>query len=298
MIGEAKERRRGPDARDLILAAIIAAAAVAIYVVGSRFPRGVEAAILSVGNADCAVVRVRGARSIVIGGGGQSHSVFGAPARVLLPYLMEVGIRHVHAAVLLGEEEADVGALPALVREMGVDRVVALQDLQPTPSVSLLGSYVLAAGAEWIPASDGTVLHLGGGVRAEILEWRGRSTQTQDLRASALRVEKGPDALVLFHHLPPQLIDAVVEDPRVAAQALLLPDQGSRVATCRRLVTASGAKAVILSVDGTRSASAAPAGLMQWLRDQGIRVLRTDLDGAVILQSNGGGWGIRTFIHP
>ncbi|HMK72040.1 MAG TPA: DNA internalization-related competence protein ComEC/Rec2, partial [Myxococcaceae bacterium] len=265
--------------RALSLLAPLAAAAV--FLAPELGPQpALAATFLAVGQGDSAVVSSGGVHLLVDGGGSPTGSDPGR--RTVLPALREQGIRRLGLVVLSHPHPDHALGLVAVLREIPAERIW----LPPGPRGALERAVEEAApGAHVEEVSAGRSLVLGE-AKVEVLAppaggGRGRSLNDQSL---VLRVTAGATS-VLF----PGDIEAPAEEGLHPGRVTVVkaPHHGSRTSSTRSLVEETRPGLVVFSVGAhNRFGFPHPEVVSRWER-VGSRTLRTDLDGAVRVVSDG-----------
>jgi len=238
------------------------------------------ATFLAVGQGDAALVSSRGAHALVDGGGSPTGSDPGA--RTVLPALREQGIRRLHLLVLSHPHPDHALGLLAVLREIPVDRIW----LPPGPRGALERAVVEAArGAEVEAVAAGRSLPLGG-ASVDVLapDERDAGLRTLNDLSLVLRVRAGATSLLF-----PGDIEAPGEEGLHPGRVTVVkaPHHGSRTSSTRALVEETHPALVVFSVGAhNRFGFPHPEVVSRW-EEVGSRTLRTDLDGAVRVVSDG-----------
>jgi competence protein ComEC len=245
----------------------------------SGFGHGPELAMLDVGQGDSILLR-DGGNAILVDGGGWDHGDLGG--RVLLPALLGEGVRSLDALVMTHPDHDHCQGL--------VDIAAYL----PVREVWL--------GPGWEPKGcAGQLMHLPG-VRVRLL-WRGRRARVGRWRLTALHPDPGERrgtnerSLVLRAEVLGRsvLLTGDMEswaESRVldccAAQAradiLKVAHHGSKTSSTDSFLEAVAPRLAVISA-GVNNLYHHPSPLiLDRLQEHGIRALRTDRDGMIILR--------------
>jgi len=140
-----------------------------------------------------------------------------------------------------------------------------------------------------------------GGATGIVLWPEGRATvdTASNNDSLVLRLNYGKEIFLL-----PGDIEALVEhelvlrDDPLEANFLKVPHHGSRTSASDEFVSAVGAKVAVISVGEANPFGHPHRELLERLQRPGLRVLRTDRDGAVTVTSDGQSLHVRTFAAP
>ncbi|MDX1999839.1 MAG: DNA internalization-related competence protein ComEC/Rec2 [Thermoanaerobaculia bacterium] len=269
--------------RGLPLLGLAVVALVAWRLVPDRDPP-LEIAFLDVGQGDGILLR-DGSRALLVDGGGSlGGGDFGG--RVLLPVLARFGITRLEAVVASHEDRDHCGGLVDLAGLVAIGEVAVSRAVAATECGQALARAapvrVLAAGDElelgrWRiavlhpPAEAGSAGNDGSLVLRAAARGR-RFLLTGDIEAATERAlsaaDLGADGLKVAHH-------------------------GSKSSSGDAFLDRVGASLAIVSV-GRRNSFGHPASVvLRRFADRGIRVLRTDRDGLVVVAiEEAGRWRI------
>lgn len=258
----------------------------------------VEIVFLAVGQGDAVFLRSAGGKSFLVDGGGLPGSTRDPGKDTILPFLKRRGIDYIDAVVLTHPhydhmkglfaviDSCRVGLLikPEIPEHMVPDLDHALADLADSRNVPL------------VELRQGSSMDLGDGVRIVVLN-PGADTLCQtdightsrDLNTMSLvmRMEFSEFALLLTGDAGEAQLSALLslgED--LGANVLKVPHHGARDALNPEIIDSVRPQVSVISVGPNAFSHPAPATVTA-LEAAGSTVFRTDLDGAVIVRSDG-----------
>lgn len=281
------DRRREPRARAVRRLALAGAAGgtalalVPVTVMPTSGPGNPEVAFLDVGQGDAILVTTPGGRQVLVDGGPSGIEV----AREL-GAMMPHWDRSLDAVVLTHPQEDHVGGLGAVLERFDVERVYTAGFVNETMSFEVFGQRagyadVLSAGRRF--EVDG--------VRFEVL-WPPSGYANNELNDTSLvlLVSYGDVSVLLTGDIEAAPQRALLAGG-VTADVLKVPHHGSKTSD-PEFLQAVGATVAVISA-GERNPFGHPHEETLAALD-GMRVYRTDVDGRVVVRSDGEGVGVWT----
>jgi competence protein ComEC len=242
---------------------------------------GLRVEVLDVGQGDAILLRPAGAPAVLVDGG--------PPGDGLAEKLEAAGVKRLGAAIVSHDQSDHSGGIEDLFGRLPVARVVYVR----------LGRGVLdaarATGAVPVRAARGSELR-SGGLRLEVLwppqELLGEASAGADPNQLALVL------LARWHDFSMLLAadaeaEAVPLDPG-PLDVLKVAHHGSDDAGLAALLDRTAPKLAVISVGDDNSYGHPTAGTLSTLAGHGIRTLRTDDDGTVTIDVQGGEIAVAT----
>ncbi len=254
------------------------------------FPRPLEVVFYDVGQGDAALVLTPARGAVLIDGGSASGWDHGE--RVILPDLRRRGIRRVAWVVLSHPHEDHVGGLVSVVRQVRVGAILDSGQPNPIPAYEAILRAALDRSVPFVVGRRGDSFDLGRGARLQVLHPPEPllSAAGSDLNANSLvlRLEYGRASFLLTGDLEGAAEAELVRHAGAGLQATVLKvgHHGAASATGEDLVAAVRPRVAVIQV-GANSFGHPSAAVVRRLEAAGARVLRTDLDGAVTLATDG-----------
>jgi competence protein ComEC len=252
--------------------------------------RGVEMALLDVGQGDSILLR-DGERAVLVDGGGWDHGDLGG--RVLLPALLAEGVRSLDAIVMTHPDRDHCGGLVDIAAYLPVREVWM--------------------GAGWeVEGCTGALLSLPGarlrllaaGETAAVGRWRLRVLHPPDderrgtnERSLVIRAEAFGRSVLLTGDIESwaefRLLSCCEEDVRV--DLLKVAHHGSKTSSTASFLDAARPRLAVVSA-GVRNIYHHPSEtVLERFAERGIPLLRTDRDGMVVVRvAEDGTWRIET----
>jgi competence protein ComEC len=259
------------------------------------FDPDLRVTFLSVGEGDGAIVRFPGSRVMVIDGGG-SYGGFDAGERIVAPYLWSQKIMHVDYIALSHPDLDHFGGLDFIamnfaprafwttgVRSLDVSYARLMEDLErariPTVQVGEAAPVVSI-----------------GGVALSSLNGSADLARTQNNSSMVLRFSFGRSSLLFTGDVESAGERAMLESRRdLHATILKVPHHGSATSSTPAFITAVHPEAAVIS-DGYLNNFHFPAdAVVERYVEAGAILMRTDLDGAVMVDATPDRMTMRTF---
>ena len=226
--------------------------------------------VLDVGQGLAAVVRTRD-HALIYDPGPLYSAESDAGQRVVVPYLRALGIDRVDVLMVTHRDSDHAGGATSVKSALAVDRIYA--------STGEAGAEPCRAGQRWTWDGVGmAVLHPAD-------EDYGEQRKSNNL-SCVLRIEAGGKRLLLTSDIEARDEAALLKrNPEaLAADVLLVPHHGSRTSSTPEFIAAVAPQDAVIPV-GYRNRFGHPkAEVLERYEAGGIRVWRTDRDGAVRLR--------------
>lgn len=243
-----------------------------------------EINVLDVGHGDAIVVTLPEGGSLLVDGGGLPVSSFDVGERVVLPFLLDRGVRRLDAVVVTHADYDHIGGLRTVVDELRVDELWrgavetnrwAYRELVEVAVRHRVSQRVLAAREQFeLEGVSFEVLAAGGGV-----------TETSNDRSLVLRVGFGGRHVLLTGDAESSLEQKLVRSGiELRADVLKLAHHGSRTSTTSAFLDEVRPTFAIVSARRTRSRPIPSDEVLERLRERGIDYARTDENGTVTVR--------------
>jgi competence protein ComEC len=275
-------------------ALVIAAGSLTARDLLRRTAEGARITFLDVGQGDAAVVEAPGFVAVIDGGGTYDDS-FDTGARVLEPFLRFRGIDRIDLVVLSHPHPDHLNGLFRLLSRFPVGALWTSGDDGRNPRYRQLLEVARQRG---VPAPVPRALERGALRLRPLGPWLGASigpppgTSVND--ASLVVQLRFAGRAVLFPgdveaDGEAELVGNAAAGLSVASDVLKVPHHGSRTSSSDELLDAVGPSLAIISLGRQNRFHFPRPEVLRRYRQRGVRVLRTDESGAIIVTIDGGG---------
>jgi len=219
--------------------------------------------VLDVGQGDAIVVEMPDGRAVVVDAGSGGPMRLDAGERVVAPFLWNRGILRLAGMAITHDDSDHAGGAAALRRLFAIDE-------------------------EWTAAKPSEPRRFGRAVIASLPSTPPSGGRRNDA-ALVLRIDMGLASFLLASDIgTSRERELVAEGARLDSTVLKVAHHGSRSSTGAEFLRAVGPKLAAISVGARNSYGHPDAGVMERLAAAGAQIYRTDRDGALIFETDGG----------
>jgi competence protein ComEC len=288
-------------------AALATAAMIAAYPFPQSYAHGkLEFTVLDVGQGDSLFLSFPRGRTMLVDAGGALPNFHQGGMRsgidvgedVVSPYLWSRGLKWIDVVALTHAHEDHLGGLPAALENFRVGELWVGRDVESAAYRHLLA---VARGRGVI------VRHLMQGDSftedgvAGIVLWpddlsEGRAAKNDD--SLVMRLTDGAESFLLAGDIERSSERKILgEDQAVGADFLKVAHHGSKTSTTDAFLAASHPVFGAISVGRDNSFGHPSPEVIERLEDAGVRVYRTDRDGAITASTDGATLQVSTFLR-
>ncbi|MGA6971214.1 MAG: DNA internalization-related competence protein ComEC/Rec2 [Candidatus Binatus sp.] len=268
---------------------------VASWTYDRFFNPDLRVTFLSVGEGDGAVVRFPGSRVMLIDGGG-SYGGFDAGERIVAPYLWSQKIMRVDYIALSHPDLDHFGGLDFIALNFAPRAFWTTGVLSADASYSRLMDDLARAGIPFMQVRDAAPVSPIGGVAISSLNGNGSVAKTHNNSSMVLRFSLGNASLLFTGDIESAGEHAMLTSREdLHATILKVPHHGSATSSTAAFIAAVHPAAAVIS-DGYLNNFHFPAdAVVDRYREAGAILMRTDFDGAVMVEATPNRMSVRTF---
>lgn len=273
-----------------------------MLVYGRNSSGEIEITCLDVGQGNSALVELPGGKTMMIDGGGSPNSEFDVGERVVAPFLRTKRIYALDYVVLTHPHPDHAGGLVFLINNFDVKTVWTNGDTcrdeiyakwQEALSERSIRQQTFRDG-KFVCDIDGVRISVFGPDEDSQLSGGGRDMLNH--RSLVIGIEYGSRRFLFPGDIDDAREDELLESGAdLRSDVVLAPHHGSSTSNSEAFVNAVSPKFVIFSV-GTRNRFHFPrTDVVERYAERGVKVLRTDRDGAITVRTNGRDLSVKTF---
>ena len=291
------EERRGAvfswcrEQRKMIFVALlIAVAAVSLWQI-SR-PQEMAVHFIDVGQGDAALVVTPHGRALMIDTGGTRDGGYDIGSRVDVPYLSHYGVRRLDYMILTHVHEDHAGGAGGIVRHMPVGMILTAHEPR-SEYARVFGCSLDASEMQHLaPAEAGEHIDLDG-VAVDILyapQMEDGATEgaTGNEYSNVIRVNYGAASFLFTGDLVAEQEKAMLaEGKNPQCTVLKVAHHGSKTSTTEEFLAAAQPRFAVISVGRDNNFGHPAPEVIERLQKNGIKIYRTDEDGAVVCRTDG-----------
>ncbi len=263
----------------------------------STEPSGVRLTVLDVGQGESIFIEAPGGRRMLVDAGGRLGEGFDVGQNVIAPFLLHQWVGRLDALVLTHPESDHIGGAGALLKAFPVGEVWTGGGAAVSASDVWIQEYLRARRIPHRVVATGFSAWEGS---IEVLHPRDPrrrsgpgSTKANNL-SIVLRVRSGRQGMLLTGDIEREAEEQLTRGASVVADVLKVPHHGSRNSSTESFLAAVRPRAAIVSV-GYRNAYRHPhPATLERYESHGVRLFRTDRDGAITVEDERGGIAIRS----
>jgi competence protein ComEC len=249
-----------------------------------------EVTVLDVGQGDSIFAAFPDGRTMLIDGGGETGGEFSSQYRaamdigeeVAAPYLWSRGLKRIDVVALTHAHHDHLDGLRAVLKDFRVGQLWVGSDVDTRDYRELIAQ-PQAAGVPVVHEHRGNAFDFGY-AHGQVI-W---PSETSELAANpnnnslVLRVESGATRFLLAGDIEQKAEKEILADGEaLSADVLKVPHHGSKTSSTDEFLAAVAPRVAIISVGEENTFGQPHAAVLDRYQKAGVRVLRTDLDGAI-----------------
>jgi competence protein ComEC len=264
-----------------------------------------EVTTLDVGQGDSIFLAFPHGRTMLIDGGGQPRMDRAGGYRtgpdigeqVVSPYLWSRGLRHIDVVVLTHAHHDHLDGLRSVLENFRVQELWLGRDEQ-TAALNTLVADAQRLGVRVVHENRGGRFNWDG-VEGDVL-WPADSSAAPAAAnddSIVIHLRDGQVRFLLAGDIEKRVETTLVENgAALQADFLKVPHHGSKTSSTEGFLRAVGPRVAVISVGESNPFGHPSAAVVERYRTVGVRLLRTDRDGAVTATTDGKNLDVRSFV--
>lgn len=278
---------------------------VATYPIAPRLDRGkLGVTVLDVGQGDSIFAEFPDGRTMLIDGGGLAGSDWIGGYRsgtdvgegVVSPYLWSLGLKRIDVVALTHADHDHIDGLYTILQNFQVGQLWIGWD-DPRPALARLLDQARVRGVPVRHVDEGEHFDFGN-ARADVL-WppAGGAGDSPNNNCLVLRLSQGQSHFLLTGDIEQQAEQEMIADREpLASEFLKVPHHGSKTSSSAPFLASVQPRVAVVSVGASNPFGHPAPAVVERYDEDGVRLLRTDRDGAVTALADGNALMISTFV--
>lgn len=254
---------------------------------------------IDVGQGDSALIITPHGRAFMMDTGGTRDAGFDIGTRVDVPYLLQHGVRALDAVFLTHAHEDHSAGTGGILRKLPAGTVFAAHEGKEVYQAAMRLSSRDMAKTVFTAPPEGTEIIIDG-VKIEVLfapEAAGSRTSENEL-SNVYRVTYGNASFLFTGDLVKEKEKELIRKHNVRSSVLKVGHHGSKTSSSEPFLSAVQPKWAVISVGDGNSFGHPNRETLQALENHGIKVYRTDQNGAVTFRTDGDVMRVDSWIRP
>ncbi len=265
-----------------------------------------ELTVLDVGQGDSLFAAFPDGRTMLIDGGGELgfHRAGGVRTGidigedVVSPYLWSRGLKRIDVVALTHPHEDHIGGLTAVLKNFHVGELWVGRNEESSAFRALL-ELAAARGVPVVHQVEGAEYDWGGAECTVIWPKRDAPPISSNDDSMVMRVQDGRLAWILTGDIERPVENALLTSGEpLEAEFLKVPHHGSKTSSTEPFLEAIHPRYAAISVGANNVYGHPSPEVTERLAADGVKVYRTDLDGAITSLGDGQTIRMQTYLHP
>ena len=217
---------------------------------------------------------------------------------MVAPYLWARGLKQIDVVTLTHAHQDHLGGIPAILEDFHVNELWVGRDVE-SPAYQNILALASARGVRIVHVNAG-----GRFARSQVsgsILWPEDTSEEQAAKnddSVVIRLTDGLRSLLLPGDIErPSERQIVADDPPLTADFLKVGHHGSRTSTTDAFLSAVRPAFAAISAGRNNSFGHPSPEIVEKLKSAGVRVYRTDRDGAITVTTDGQALTVTTFLH-
>ncbi len=262
---------------------------IVLLIPASYYHRGyLELDFIDVGQGDAILLKTPQGKFILVDGGG--NSFYDVGKKTLLPYLHRRGIRQLNLVINTHPDNDHLQGVERVAEEIKVNNLAIPASLVASPDYKTLKQITMHKGIPLLGLQARQEIMLEKGLQIKVLHPGGQTfiKNNNNNQSIVLSLSYGKFTALLTGDIEEEAMQAIVEKGSLSAASLVkVPHHGSKGSLLAEFYKQVQPRYAIISVGDNNLFGHPHLETLAMLRQENIKVLRTDQNGAIIVLSDG-----------
>lgn len=240
---------------------------------------------LDVGQGDCILVQLAGQRAMLVDGGGKDHG------RQVVRYIEDLGIDSIDYMIATHPHEDHIGGLVNVLQSFDVGKIYMPKAVHTSDTFTRFVNEAIAKGHRFYRARAGTVIIDEQDLRVECLAPVRDSYDNLNNYSAVIKIDYGQVGILLMGDAEKES-EADIDGKRLRAQVLKVGHHGSSSSTSTAFLKAVSPQYAVISVGKDNGYGHPHKETIDLLNSYRIEVMRTDIMGTIVIDTDGVGISI------
>lgn len=242
---------------------------------------------LSVGQGDCAVIRVD--RQTILVDAGPATASFDAGSRLVAPKLREMGVSRIDLLLISHPDADHVGGLPGIAQHFPIDRVAAMAHFRTCPDLKSTFERARIPHRSVLWLKSGHTLTLGGATM-KIDGMEVSPGENDNAGSMVVHLQVGGSKAVFTGDAPDSVERWLAGRGDYEAEVMKAGHHGSRSSTSSDWLAEVRPKWVVFSAGRNNAFGHPSSDALDRVEAFGAEIVRTDRDGDIRFVATPGGF--------
>lgn len=272
--------------------------AVILLVAGGWYlglPRPATIHFIDVAQGDATLIVSPHGRAVLVDTGGSTGKTdFNIGERVVAPYLRHYGVRSLDYLILTHGHQDHAGGAAAVSKHIPIKHILVAREPYSAAVQQLQGT---AVDAVFIPAYSGQQILLDGLMIQIVYAVDSKLAKASNEASNVIKISYGDQSFLITGDLESRGEAAILLDQMpVASTVLKVGHHGAKTSTSMEFLQEVSPAYAVISVGAGNQFGHPHPEILKRLSDRQIRVFRTDLQGAIVFQTDGKSLNVKSFI--
>jgi len=261
---------------------------ISLLIPARYYDRGLlEIVFIDVGQGDAILLKSPQGKFVLVDGGGSQ--LYDVGSKTVLPYLHSRGIRYLDMVVNTHPDIDHLKGLESVVGEIQAEYLGIPESIVDCKEYQKLKGLAADKSIPIVPLRTGQLINLEEGLKIKVLhpDSKSYSGNLFNQESVVLQVKYGDFSAILSGDIPAEFMPEVLNEAEIPTILVKVPHHGSKGSLFPGFYERLRPRYAVISVADNNPFGHPHQSVLDILAQEGIKVLRTDQDGAVVVRSDG-----------